>query len=94
VKAILARLVELVSGRKALSQPTRLSAAEAVEIGSAYARRHGLDMRHVPLVAHEVRDVAGTLVWTLRTPTVGRWLTVEVDDTTGEVTHHQVFGVR
>ena len=94
MKAILTRLVDLVSGKRATSQPTRLSAAEAVDIGSAYARRHGLDMLHVPLVAHEVRDVDGSFVWTLRTPSVGRWLTVEVDDATGEVTRHQIHGVR
>jgi hypothetical protein len=45
-------------------------------------------------VTQDVREVEGKVVWTLRTPTVGQWLTIGVDDATGEVVGHHVHGVR
>lgn len=81
-------------GRKGKPPATRLSEAEAIEIASAYAKDGQLQQSNVTLVPQEVRDVGGKLVWTLRTPTVGSWVTVEIDDATGEVVGHQVHGVR
>jgi hypothetical protein len=94
MKSFFARLVQTLSGREAAPPKTRLTSEEAVEIASAYARTHSLDLPHVSLVPEEVREVDGKLVWTLRTPTRGRWLTVGVDDATGEVVGHHVHGVR
>jgi hypothetical protein len=94
MRALFARLVQALSGREAAQPQTRLTSEEAVKIASAYAKTHGLDLPHVNLVPQEVRAVDGKLVWTLRTPTRGRWLTVGVDDATGEVVGHHVHGVR
>lgn len=89
-----ARLAQALSGREAAQPKTRLTSEEAVEIASAYAKTHRLDLPHVNLVPQEVREVDGKLVWTLRTPTRGQWLTVGVDDATGEVVGHHIHGVR
>jgi hypothetical protein len=94
VKSLVARIGAALLGQKAKPPRTRLSEAQAVEIASAYARAGKLEGSDVKLVVHEVRDTGGRVLWTLRTPTVGRWLTVEIDDTTGEVLNHQVHGVR
>ena len=93
MKSVFARLGEVLSGGKTSHPKTRLTSDEAVAIASAYTKSHGLDL-HVTLVPQEVREVHGKVVWTLRTPTVGRWLTVGVDDATGEVVGHHVHGVR
>jgi hypothetical protein len=93
MKSVFARLGQALSGRPA--QPkTRLRPEEAVEIASAYARAQGLDPFHTNLTLEDVREVEGKVVWTLRTPTLGRWVTVGVDDATGEVVGHHVHGVR
>ncbi len=94
MKSVFARLGEALSGGKTRQPKTHLSPEEAVQIASAYAKAQGLDLFRVSLVPQDVRDVDGKLVWTLRTPTVGRWLTVGVDDATGEVLGHHVHGVR
>jgi hypothetical protein len=65
-----------------------------IQAASAYAKTHRLESPHINLIPQEVREVDGRLVWTLRTPTIGRWLTVGVDDATGEVVGHHVHGVR
>ena len=93
MKSFVSRLGDVLLGRKGKVE-TRLSEAEAIAIASAYAKSGKLEQPNVTLVSQEVRDVGGKLVWTLRTPTVGRWLTVEIDDATGEVVRHQVHGVR
>lgn len=93
MKTFLRRLGETLSGRKPRQPHTRLTSEEAVEIASAYAKTHRLES-HINLIPQEVREVDGRLVWTLRTPTIGRWLTVGVDDATGEVVGHHVHGVR
>jgi hypothetical protein len=93
LKAVFARLLDRVSGRRPGQPSTRLSPQEAVAIASAYAKARGLAVPH-GLVPQEVREMDGKLVWTLRTPTVGSWVTVGVDDATGEVTGHQAHGVR
>ena len=90
-----ARLMHTLSGREAAPpKKTRLTSEQAVEIASAYARAQRLNLPHVSLVPQEIREIDGKLVWTLRTPTRGRWLTVGVDDATGEVVGHHVHGVR
>jgi hypothetical protein len=94
MKAFFRRLAETLSGRKPRQSKTRLTSQEAVEIASAYAKTHRLESPQINLIPQEVREVDGRLVWTLRTPTVGRWLTVGVDDATGEVVGHHVHGVR
>ena len=74
--------------------PTRLTAEQATQIASDYLRYQSLEWPGAALVSEGVREVDGKLVWTLRTPTKGRWLTVGVDDATGEILGHQVHGVR
>jgi hypothetical protein len=93
MKSVFARLGEVLSGGKTSPPKTRLTSDQAVEIASAYAKANGVELQ-VNLVAQEVREVEGKFVWTLRTPTVGRWVTVGVDDETGEVLGHHVHGVR
>lgn len=93
MKSVFARLGEVLSGGKSSRPKTRLTSDEAVAIASAYAKTHGLNL-HVNLVPQDVREVDGKFVWTLRTPTVGRWVTVGVDDATGDVLGHHVHGVR
>jgi hypothetical protein len=94
VKSFVTWLGDTLLGRKAAPPATRLSEAQAIEIASAYAKTGKLQQPDVALVPQEVREVDGKLVWTLRTPTVGRWLTVDIDDSTGQVVGHQVHGVR
>jgi hypothetical protein len=94
MRAGFARLMRALSGRAPAQPKTRLTPEEAVEIASAYAKTHRLDFPHVHLVPQDVREVEGKLVWTLRTLTRGQWLTVGVDDATGEVVGHHVHGVR
>ena len=94
MNSLLARLGEMFLGKKAKPLKTRLSAEQAIEIASAYVKAHGLDLLRTGLVLHEVSEVDGKVIWTLRTPTVGRWLTVGVDDATGEGVGHHVHGVR
>jgi hypothetical protein len=94
MKSLVTWLGDTLLGKKGKGTETRLSEAEAVEIASAYAKVGSLGWPGMTLAPHEVRDVGGKLVWTLRTPTAGRWLTVDVDDATGEVVGHQVHGVR
>ena len=95
MRSFFARLMHTLSGREATPpKKTRLTSEQAVEIASAYARAQRLDLPHVSLVPQEIREIDGRLVWTLRTPTRGRWLTVGVDDATGEVVGHHVHGVR
>jgi len=54
----------------------------------------GVGWHDATLCVYDVRDVDGSVVWILGTNTVGRWLTVELDDATGEVLGHQVHGIR
>jgi hypothetical protein len=94
MKSVFARLGKVLSGGHTRQPKTRRTAEEAVQIASAYATTHGLDLFRVHLVTQDVREVEGKVVWTLRTPTVGQWLTIGVDDATGEVVGHHVHGVR
>jgi hypothetical protein len=94
MKAFVTRLGDALLGRKGKPPDPRLSEAQAIQIASAYAKTGKLEQPGVTLVPQEVREVGGKLVWTLRTPTVGRWLTVEIDDATGQVVGHQVHGAR
>ena len=94
MKSLFGRLAEALSGGRTNQPKTRLTSDEAVQIATAYAKAHGVDLLRTNLVLHEVREVEGKVVWTLRTPTVGRWVTVDVDDATGEVLGHHVHGVR
>lgn len=94
MKAFFRQLAETLSGRKPTQPKTRLTSEQALEIASSYAKTHQLESAHVNLIPQEVREVDGGLVWTLRTPTIGQWLTVGVDDATGEVVGHHVHGVR
>lgn len=77
-----------------LRPKTRLSDEQAMEIAAAYVEAHNLGWEHAHLGPYEVRHVDGRLVWTLRTNTVGSWMTVDIDDTTGEVLGHQSHGIR
>ena len=77
-----------------LRPKTRLSNEQAIEIASAYVDARNLRSGDVHLGPVEVRRVDGRLIWTLRTNTVGSWLTVEVDDASGEVLGHRSHGIR
>jgi hypothetical protein len=79
---------------KAKPIPTRLNEAQVVDIATRYVSAQGLGTPHTQLLVQDVRASSGTVVWTLRTPTVGRWLTVAVDDATGEAMGHHVHGIR
>ena len=59
MRAFFTRLVHALSGREAPQPKTRLTSEEAVEIASAYAKIHRLDLPHVNLVPQEVREVDG-----------------------------------
>jgi len=77
-----------------LRPKTRLSDEQAMEIAAAYVKAGNLGWDNTHLGPFEVRHVDGALVWTLRTNTVGSWLTVDVDDATGEVLGHKRHGIR
>lgn len=90
---LLAKLGEWLGLTRKLPE-TRLSVEQAVRIATEYAKAEGLNNDAAELVLGGVEEVEGKLVWTLRTNTIGRWLTVGVADATGEVLGHRVHGLR
>lgn len=91
--SLLAKLGEWLGMTRKLPE-TQLSVEQAVQIATDYAKAEGLNNGAAELVLSRIEEAEGKVVWTLRTNTIGRWLTVGVDDATGAVLGHRVHGVR
>jgi hypothetical protein len=91
----MALLLERLLGLLGLKpRKTRLSDEQAIEIAAAYAESEGFPQFDRDLFPFEMREIDGRLVWLMRTPTVGRWVVVSIDDASGEVLGHKVHGIR